>query len=132
MAWRNLNWKNPLGEDTNNCFRHICVMEKNMLEAARDNGGFSTVQTTPNLPTGGGAALPKNKAKGVFTTFDFLDPESEDEITFNTHPIAGHSNWIKPGSQYKFPCPLQNHNHEIAACLEFLTLTPKDVFVLPV
>ena len=103
-----------------------------MLEAARDNGGFSTVQTTPNLPTGGGAALPKNKAKGVFTTFDFLDPESEDEITFNTHPIAGHSNWIKPGSQYKFPCPLQNHNHEIAACLEFLTLTPKDVFVLPV
>ena len=41
-----------------------------MLEATRDNGGFSTVQTTPYLPTGGGAALPKNKAKGVFTTFE--------------------------------------------------------------
>ena len=126
MTRRNLDWRNPLGEDTCNCLRHICVMEKNMLEAARDNRGFSTVQTTPNLPTAGGAALPKNKAKGVFTTFDFSDPDSEDEITVNAQAIAGHSNWIKPGSQYKFPCPLQNHNHEIAACSEFLTLTPKD------
>ena len=126
MTRRNLDWRNPLGEDTCNCLRHICVMEKNMLEAARDNRGFSTVQTTPNLPTGSGAALSKNKAKGVFTTFDFSDPDSEDEVSVNAHAIARHSNWIKPGSQYKFPCPLQNHDHKIAACSEFLTLTPKD------
>ena len=112
MTRRNLDWRNPLGEDTYNCFR--------------DNGGFSTVQTTPNLSTGGGAALSKNKAKGVFTTFDFSDPDSEDEVSVNAHAIARHSNWIKPGSQYKFPCPLQNHDHKIAACSEFLTLTPKD------
>ena len=124
MTRRNLDWRNPLGEGTYKCFRHICVMEKNMLEAARDNGGLSTVQAISNQPTGDGVATLKNKAKGVFTTFDNSDPE--DEVSTNAHTVASHSNWIKPGSQHKFPCPLQNHNHEIAACVEFLTLTPKD------
>ena len=100
-----------------------------MLEAARNNGGFSTVQATSNLPTGGGVTSSKNKTKGVFATFDQSDPESEDEVSTGVHVAAGHSDWIKPGSHYKFPCPLQNHDHEIAACLEFLTLTPKDHWV---
>ena len=108
MTWRNLDWRNPLGEKAYNCFRYICVMEKNMLEAARDNGGFSTDQATPNPPSGGGAVLPKNKAKGVFTTFDHSDPDSADEVS--AHAIAGHSNWIKPGSQYKFPCPQRSRD----------------------
>ena len=111
MTRRNLDWRNPLGEGTYKCFRHICVRKKNMLEAARDNGGFSTVQATSNRPTGGGVATSKNKAKGVFTAFDHSDPESEDEVSTNAHTIASYSNWIKPGSQYKFPCPLQNHDH---------------------
>ena len=93
-----------------------------MLEAARDKGGFSTGQPISNLPTGGGVTSSKNKPKGVFTTFD----QSDDEISTGVHVAAGHSDWIKPGSHHKFPCPLQNHDHEIAACPEFLTLTPKD------
>ena len=100
--------------------RYFCTMEKNMFEAPRDNGGFTTVQAISNLPTNPPTSS-KNKAKGVFTTFDHSDPESE-----SAHVVAGHSNWIKPGSNYKFPCPLQNHDHEIAACPEFLTLTSKD------
>ena len=47
-------------------------------------------------------------------------------MTTGAHVITGNSTWIKPGSSYKFPCPLQNHDHEIAACPDFLTLTPKD------
>ena len=129
MTRRKLDWRNPLGEETYECFRYICTMEKNMLEAARDNGGFSTVQATYNLPTSGGVTLSKNKTKGVFATFDHSDLESEDEVSTGVHVAAGHSDWIKPGSHYKFPCPLQNHDHEIAACPEFLTLTPKDCWV---
>ena len=34
--------------------------------------------------------------------------------------------WLKQGSSYKFPCPLQFHDHEIAECPDFLTLNPKD------
>ena len=90
MTRRDLDWRNPLGEETYNCFRHICVMEKNMLKVAKDNGGFSTAQATSNPPNGGSAVLPKNKAKGVFTSFEFSDPESEDEVS--AQAIAGHSN----------------------------------------
>ena len=81
MTQRNLDWRNLLGEETYKCFRYICTMEKNMLEAARDNGGFNTVQATSNFPTGGGVTSSKNKTKGVFTTFDQSDPESEDKIS---------------------------------------------------
>ena len=62
----------------------------------------------------------------MFATFDQSDPDSEDELTTGAHIAAGHSDWINPGSHHKFPCPLQNHDHEIAACPEFLILTPKD------
>ena len=97
-----------------------------MLEAARDNGGFSTLQSNPTLPTNTGITSSKNKSKGVFATFDQSDPDSDDEISTGVHVAAGHSDWIKPGSHHKFPCSLQNHDHEIAACPEFLILTPKD------
>ena len=126
MTRRDLDWRNPLGEETYKCFRYICVMEKNMLEAARDNGGFSFVQAPSTAPTSGSNTSAKSKSKGVFVTLNLSDPESEDEVTTNAHIIMGNSNWIKPGSTHKFPCPLQNHDHEIAACSDFLTLTPKD------
>ena len=74
----------------------ICTMEKNMLEAARDNGGLSTVQATSNLAIGGGVTSSKNKTKGVFATFDYSDPESEDKVSTGFHVAAGHSDWIKP------------------------------------
>ena len=86
-----------------------------MLEAARDNGGFITVQSNPTLPTSAGVTSLKNKSKGVFTTFNQSDPDSDDEISTGVHVGAAHSDWIKPGSHHKFPCPLQNHDHEIDA-----------------
>ena len=91
MTRRKLDWRNPLGEETYECFRYICTMEKNMLEAARDNGGFSTVQATSNLPTGSSIMSSKNKTKGVFATFDQSDPESEDEVSTGVYVAAGHS-----------------------------------------
>ena len=105
MTRRNLNWRNPLGQDTYECFRYICTMEKNTIEAARDNGGFSTPQSL--LPPATTRVVPsQGKSKGVFTTFDQSEPESDDEQDTGAHTAAGHSDWIKPGSGYKFPCPL--------------------------
>ena len=46
MTRRHLDWRNPLGSDTYDCFRYICTMEKKMLETARDNGGFSTLDSS--------------------------------------------------------------------------------------
>ena len=128
MTRRHLDWRNSLGQDTYECFRYICTMEKNILEAARDNGGFSTPQSLPpSVSTG--VIPPKGKSKGVFTTFDQSEPESDDDHDTGVHTAASHSDWIKPGSAYKYPCPLQNYDHEIAACTEFLTLTPKDHWI---
>ena len=129
MTRRNLDWRNPLGQETYECFRYICPMEKNMLEAARDNGGFSTPRSIPPPSLSTGMAPSKGKSKGVFTSFEQSDPESEDESNSGVHIAAGHSDWIKPGSTYKFPCPLQNHNHKIDAFTDFLTLTPKDCWI---
>ena len=36
------------------------------------------------------------------------------------------NDFIQVKTRHTFPCPLQNHDHEIAACPDFLTLTPKD------
>ena len=92
-------------------------MVKKILEASRDNGGFSTSQTAPTPSLNTGVTSSKGKAKGVFTTFNHSDPESDDDLITRVTVAAGHSDWIKPGSNYKFPCLLQNHDHEIAACL---------------
>ena len=96
-----------------------------MLEAAQDYGGFSIPQSS--LPLASTGVTPsKGKSKGVFATFDQSDPESDGEQATGAHTAARHSEWIKPGSGHKFPCPLQNHDHEIASCTEFFRLTPKD------
>ena len=69
MMCRHLDWRNPLGVKMYDCFRYICTMEKNMLEAARDNGGFSIPQSIPTPSINTGVSSSKNKSKGVFTTF---------------------------------------------------------------
>ena len=65
-----------------------------MLEAARDNGGFSTGQPNSNPPTAGGVTSSKNKPKGVFTIFDHFDPESDDEMITGIHVADSHSDGL--------------------------------------
>ena len=61
MTRRSLDWRNPLGRETYKCFRYICTMEKNMLEAARDNGGFSNTQPSfPVVSTGANSSKGKS------------------------------------------------------------------------
>ena len=73
-----------------------------MLEAARDNGGFSSVQAPSTAPTNGSNTSTKSKPKGVFATLNISDPESEDEVMNSAHMVTGTSTWIKPGSTHKF------------------------------
>ena len=35
------------------------------------------------------------------------------------------STWINPGSNYKFPCPLQSHDHELLSAQSSLLLTQR-------
>ena len=75
-------------------------MEKNILEAARDNEGFSNAPSSQPLVSTG--AIPaKGKSKGIFSTFDASDAESDKEQVSGVHTAAGHSDWIPPGSGFK-------------------------------
>ena len=93
-----------------------------MLEAARDNGGFLAPKFIQPA-TNSGIGPSKGKSKGVFATFDESDPDSDGEpVVDGVNAVlatVGNSDWVKPGSKWKFPCPMQDHNHEIA-------ITPKD------
>ena len=60
------------------------------LEAARDNGGFSTPQLLPPPSLSTGVIPPKGKSKGVFTTFDQSEPESDDDHDTGVNTAAGH------------------------------------------
>ena len=62
-----------------------------MLEAAGDNGGFSTSLTVPTPSLNTGVSSSKNKSKGVFTTFDQSDPDSDNDPVTGVHAAAGHS-----------------------------------------
>ena len=76
-----------------------------MLEAARDNGRFSTSQSS--LPLANTEVISSmGKSKGVFATFDQSDLKSDGDQATGAHTAAGHSEWIKPGSTHIFTCPL--------------------------
>ena len=56
-----------------------------------------------------------------------LCSSSEDECINSFHGTSGYSpkqNWYPTG--LKFPCPLNNHNHETMVCTQFFALFPKD------
>ena len=76
-----------------------------MLEAARDNEGFSTPQSVPLPSLSAGVTPSKGKSKGVFTTFDQSDADSDDDPITGVHTVAGHSDSIKPGSTHTFYMP---------------------------
>ena len=78
-------------------------MEKNMLESARDNGGFSTPQTVPTPSLNTGVNSSKGKSKGFFSTFVQSDPDSDDDLITGVHAADGHSDWIESRSTHKFP-----------------------------
>ena len=76
-----------------------------MLEAARDNGGFTTTPASPSAapPTSGNIAPSKGKSKGIFTALNVSDPESEDETPPNVHIVTG--NLDQPRVQLQVPMP---------------------------
>ena len=49
-----------------------------MLEAAKDNEGFSTVQAPSTTTNSGSNTSAKGKSKGIFATLNLSDLESED------------------------------------------------------
>ena len=110
MTSRNLDFNNPAGEETFRCFQSVCIAERNITEASRN-------QEKTLSPK------PKPKNKNVFKARHAPDSSSDDESNNSIHATSYHNKQWYPTS-LKFPCPIGNHKHKMSTCAEFFTFSP--------
>jgi len=109
MTERSLDWDNPQGCATYAMFKEYCEMERNIVSAFR-----------------GMESKLKPKPKTVFISRAEREEGLEDEEVTGIHATTytPPAPWFPPGM--RFPCPLINHNHEMAECKEWLSMSPAD------
>ena len=74
MSKNLLDFRNPEGLETFNCFKRICTMERNTNENYQDDQGARSV------PAQVGKKIPKAVHKVVIETRDSSDSESETSV----------------------------------------------------
>ena len=106
MTLAGLDFKNPVGKETFNCFKKVCVIERNTNETTRSE---STPRETP-------AGISKKPLKSSHKVQQIQDDESESENEISTLAVAGPppKPW-NPPANLKFSCPLGNHKHEVSS-----------------
>ena len=109
MTEKSLDWVNPQGCATYSMFKEYCEMERNIVSAFR-----------------GMESKLKPKPKAVFLSRAEKEGGSDDEGLTGVHATTytPPAPWYPPGM--RFPCPLVNHNHEMAECKEWLSMSPAD------
>ena len=107
MTERNLDWDNPQGAATYALFKEYCETERNIVSAYR-----------------GLESKTKSKSKSVFVTSVEREEEYEGSAQIHNAVYTPPAPWYPPGR--KFPCPLETHDHEMAECLEWLTMSPNE------
>ena len=130
MSKNQLDFQNPEGLETFNCFKQVCVIERNTNENFRnepetkrrgqvvDNAG----QQSPRSATVPAAKkMPRSSHKVQIEKRDSLDSESESSAytTFNRSVKP----W-SPSPKMKFPCALKDHKHEVSQCPKFFKMSP--------
>ena len=123
MSKNQLDFGNPEGLETFNCFKRVCVIERNTNESFRndpetkhrgqvvDNVGQRSPQSAP-VPAV--KKISRSSHKVQIEKRDSSDSESES----SAHTTSNHSvkPWF-PSSKMKFPCALEGHEHEVSQCL---------------
>ena len=109
MTERTLDWDNPQGCATYALFKEYCETERNIVSAFR-----------------GMESKPKPKPKSVFISRTEKEGSSDEEDATGIHTTTytPPAPWYPPGM--RFPCPLVTHNHEMAECKEWLSMSPAD------
>ena len=115
MTRRDIDYNNLHGPLMLACFKDFCTIERNAMEGEI----MEEPEHQPQKPT--------CKSKETDGAQYQLCSSSEDECINSFHGTSGYSpkqNWYPTG--LKFPCPLNNHNHETMVCTQFFALFPKD------
>ena len=106
MAMLRLDWRNPKGVGTFAVFKEFCDNERRLLEPHREMGEE------------------KSKNKTVFqvesSTAPIVNPPTQAPPLYN----RPRTQWFN--SNWRFPCPLGGHDHELESCKEFLSLSPAE------
>ena len=103
MMERNLDWDNPHGESTYALFKEYCTTERNIVVAYSGMDNKS-----------------RGKPKSVFISNTEKDGNSEEDERSPYSNLCPSSTMVPP---MRFPCPLSSHNHEMAECKEWLSMT---------
>ena len=109
MTERNLDWDNPQGESTYAVIKEYCTTERNIVASYRGIDNKS-----------------RNKPKSVFISNTEKEGNSDEDDLKEVHTATyvPPAPWYPPGM--RFPCPLSSHNHEMAECKEWLSMTPTE------
>ena len=95
-------------------FKEMCEVERNAMESACNQELVPGVKAKPK----GVHGAQKKQAESI-------EISSDEEAEIRVHNAQG-----PPKQRYqgglKFPCPLNGHKHEIAKCLEILSMSPED------
>ena len=113
MTITGLDFKNPVGIETFNCFKRVCVIKRNTNKNSRSDPTPKEVQ---NISV-------KKIIKSTHKVFQQEDESSGSENEATVHSMTGPASkpWNPPPG-LKFPCPLTNHKHEVSTCAEFFSL----------
>lgn len=109
MMERNLDWDNPQGESTYALFKEYCTTERNIVAAYRGMDNKS-----------------RSKPKSVFFSNTEKEGNSDEDDLKEVHTATyiPPAPWYPPGM--RFPCPHLSHNHEMAECKKWLSMTPTE------
>ena len=114
MTVAGLDFRNPVGLETFNCFKRVCIIERNTNECSGSNPSPKEVQPSPVKKT-------------VRSNYKVQHPEEEDseneqETTVHAVSEANPKPW-NPPAELKFPCPITGHKHKVSKCTEFYDLS---------
>ena len=117
MTVSGLDFRHPVGAETFNCFKKVCVIERNTNKCSRSDPNPKEVQVT----------AVKKAVKSTYKGQQQEEEGSGSETNPTVYAMAGsnHKPWNPPAG-LKFPCPMTDHKHEVSKCAEFFALSPLD------
>ena len=120
MTKQGLDFRNPVGLSTFECFKCVCIMERNTAEIGRP-AEPKPVQNSP-----------RNRTKPQLSTHQvnyYSSKDEQDLITVHSSSAAPtqakHTQWSFTQS-LKYPCPIANHKHKITSCAEYFVYSPAE------
>ena len=119
MTSAGLDFRNPEGSCTLDCFKKVCTIERNINENYRE-----TSASAPSSST--------SSRKGVQPSNHLLLEKDKkiqaQEVCVRTvkNSIASINSNRNSLPKWKFPCPVINHDHKIKKCKEFFDMSPRE------